>query len=339
MQTALRILKLGVGIALLVFLVTKADIYQISHLIGSSNRWYILIAILVYVFTVVVISLRWKLLLTVNGMDVPLQKLASFYLVGLFVNNFLPTSIGGDVVRVLDLARENGRKTESLASVVVERLVGLLALVLLVLVASLLVVGEESNPYILALDGVLLGFLGVLAIFFFYHKASEALEGWFSRFPLFRPGMKLSNLYGSVRIYQGSKGVLLAVLGLSALYQGMMMTLAYAVNLALGLGIPFAYFVLFVPVVAIVSMIPVSINALGVREGGFVYLFSTIGRSPSEALSLSLMIYVLGVLVSLPGGLLFMVRKEKPLWRRAELSSGLIQVVKSRSPVSYEAET
>lgn len=316
-QIFLRTLKVVLGVLLLIFLITRADISKVIGLMGSSNGQYLLFAFSVYVVTVVVVSLRWRMLLLAQGINIPLNRLISFYFVGLFVNNFLPTSIGGDIVRAVDTAAESRRKAESIASVLVERLVGLLGLVLLVLVASLFVLREVHNPHILVFDLAILTGLIAASLFFFNDRASSGFVNWSTGITFFDLGRRIRSLYDSIRIYRNSKKTLAGVFAVSILYQGMMMLFVYLVNVALGLGVPFVYFVLFVPVVAIISVIPISINALGVREGGYVYLLATIGRTTSEALSLSLMIYAIGVLVSLFGGILFVLRRERLPWGRA----------------------
>ena len=317
-RAAITVLKAAVGISLLVFLLSQTNLSEILSLVKASKIEFLCLAFLTYMATIVVISFRWRLLLYAHQIKVGVRNLVVYYFVGFFVNNFLPTSIGGDIVRTIDLARKSGRRAESAASVLMERVIGLTAIVFLALM-GLLLVGQIDYKPRLVLFVVL--FLGILLAFFaalFYDIPLGRLKTWVGEIQFLEFGRRLKKLRGCLKLYRDSKNALGGVFFVSIVYQLLNAVFVYLVSMTLGLGIKFYYFLLFVPLIGLVGFIPLSINALGLREGGYVFLLARIERSSAEALSLALLVYAITLAVSLIGGVLFVVRKEGKTLKEAE---------------------
>ena len=312
------ILKAAVGISLLVFLLSKTDLSEIWSLVKASRMEFLFLAILTYVATVIVISYRWRLLLYAHDIKVALRNLVVYYFIGFFVNNFLPTSIGGDIVRTLDLARKSGRRAESAASVLMERVIGLTAIVFLALMGLLLVGRMDYKPRLFLVVFVFLGFLLLLFVSIFYDIPLEGLKRRLKEIKFLEFGRRMKKLYGCLKLYRDSKNALGGVFFVSIVYQVLNALFVYCVSLTLGLGVKFYYFLLFVPLIGLVGFIPISINAVGLREGGYVFLLARIERSSAEALSLALLVYAITLAVSLIGGIFFVIRKEGRTLKEAE---------------------
>ncbi|MCK4271039.1 flippase-like domain-containing protein, partial [bacterium] len=138
-KTLFKVLKILVSIGLLAFLVHRAGLSDILLVVRSANVVGLLVALFVYTATIVLISWRWRLLLVSQQAGVPFGRLLSLYFIGFFFNNFLPSSIGGDIYRAMGAGQENGRKAVSAASVLVERLLGMLGVSALAILAVTLV--------------------------------------------------------------------------------------------------------------------------------------------------------------------------------------------------------
>ncbi|UCE19133.1 MAG: flippase-like domain-containing protein [Gemmatimonadota bacterium] len=311
-------LKAAVGISLLVFLLSKTDLSEIWALVKASRFEFLLLAVLAYIASIVVISFRWRLLLYAHHMKVSVHSLVIYYFIGFFVNNFLPTSIGGDIVRTLDLARKSGRRAESAASVLMERVIGLTAIVFLALIGLLLVGRIDYKPRLFLVVFVFLGFLLILFVSIFYDLPLGGLKRWIQEIQFLEFGRRIKKLHGCLKLYRDSKNALGGVFFVSIVYQLMNAVFVYCVSLTLGLGVKFYYFLLFVPLIGLVGFIPISINAVGLREGGYVFLLARIERSSAEALSLALLVYAITLAVSLIGGFFFVVRKESKTLKEAE---------------------
>jgi len=321
-------LKAAIGISLLIFLLSRTDLSRISYLVRASRPEFLLLAIIIYMATIVVISLRWRLLLFAHNIKVGVPKLVLYYFVGFFVNNFLPTSIGGDIVRTIDLARESGRRAESAASVLMERIIGLTAIVFLALIGLFLVGKIDYKPRFVLFVLVFLGVLGVVFAVLFYDLPLGRLKRWAGEITFLELGRRIRKLYGCLKMYRQSKKALGGVFFISILYQVLNAVFVYLVNVTLGLGIKFYYFLLFVPLIGLVGFVPLSINALGLREGGYVFLLARIERGSAEALSLSLLVYAVTLAVSLIGGVLFVLRREARSLKEAE---GVVEMVEENS--------
>lgn len=311
-KTLIRILKIAVSVGLLVFLVSRAGLSEIFQVARSADVGVLSWALIVYTSTVIVVSWRWQLLLTSQNAKVPFGQVVSLYFIGFFFNNFLPTSIGGDIYRVWGAGKDSGKRAISAASVVVERLLGLLAVSALAILAMLVVrqVADASiRAFVLIIFG---GSMVLLLALFFSRGISKFLKALTRKFSLWGLGQRLMRFYEAVTLYRRKKRILISAFVISIVYQLFIVLFSYLVARGLGLGIAWHYFILFVPVTVIMSWLPISINGVGVRETGYVLLLSKIGHSSSEALTLSLLIYGLSVLASLVGGVLYLLRGAKP---------------------------
>jgi len=271
------------------------------------------VALILYTSTIILISWRWRLLLVSQEAGVPFGQVLSLYFIGFFFNNFLPTSIGGDIYRALGAGQDSGKRAISAASVLVERLLGLLAVSALAILAVTLVVRQVADGYIRTLA---LGFgalMTLLLVLFFNRRIPKLLEALARRVSLWGLGQRLLRFYQALTLYRRQKRVLISVFFISIGYQLLIVVFSYLVGLALDLGISLRYFMLCVPVTVIISLVPISINGVGVRETGYVFLLSRIGHSGSEALTLSLLIYGLSLLASLVGGVLYLLRGARNL--------------------------
>jgi uncharacterized protein (TIRG00374 family) len=311
-------LKIIISIGLLVFLIYRAGLAEISLVARSADMAILLLALMVYTGTIFLISWRWRLLLTSQGAEIPFGQAVSLYFIGFFFNNFLPTSIGGDIYRALGAGQESQKRAIAAASVLVERLLGMLAVSTLAILAVTVVVRQVVDGSIRALA---LGFAAIMVILlalFFHQRTLRLLESLAHRITRWGLGQRLLRFYKALTLYRTQKRILVLVFFISLSYQLMIVLFSYLVGLALSLGIPFFYFVLCVPVTVIISLVPVSINGVGVRETGYVFLLSKIGHSSSEAITLSLLIYGLSVVASLMGGILYLMRGATTLKRSAQ---------------------
>ncbi|MEL6824271.1 MAG: lysylphosphatidylglycerol synthase transmembrane domain-containing protein [Calditrichota bacterium] len=139
-KVAFNLLRYGVSIGLLGYLIYLADIDKILKALRQADANWLALALLVFSCSVFLIARRWHVLLGGVGIQVPYGSLLRYYLIGYFFNNFLPTTIGGDVSRAYNLAQHTDKKADSIASVLMERILGLLATLSLAAIALILVV-------------------------------------------------------------------------------------------------------------------------------------------------------------------------------------------------------
>jgi uncharacterized protein (TIRG00374 family) len=305
-------LKLVVSFALLSLLVSRTDLHALGALFRSLRIPIFFGSILLYLLAQILSTMRWSCLLQAEKIHLPFWRLILLYFEGMFFNLMLPTAIGGDLVRGYQVARLTERREASLASILVERLSGYAALAIIACIAVIPAYAYVSDPLIVWLTaGSAVGIIAIIA-----SLLSDRLQALFFRLlhgvGLGRFHDAVYRLYEAVQQYWTHRRTLLLALGLSLVLQSLVITIFYLISQALNLSVPLGYFFLFVPLISVISMLPISIAGLGLREGSAVYLFTKVGLDSAGALSLSLLWFAVTVLCSGLGGVVFLVGHTQP---------------------------
>jgi glycosyltransferase 2 family protein len=273
---------------------------------GSTVLW-LAAAVLTTVAGVVMSAVRWQAVLTVLGLPSRLRQLVSHYFAGLFVGNFLPSTIGGDVLRVGRLANETGERPGSFASVVIERLTGWVVLPVLTLVTlglspSLRGLGTATHLAVALSVGTLVLLVAVLIL-----AGSPKLGGRLKDHESWLRFLGAVHL-GIDRLRRDPPRAALVLL-VGFCYQFTVVLAAWLGAEALGLPLGFNGLLAFFPVVAIAQVLPISIGGLGLREGALVIFLAHSGLGPTEtqAVALGLLVYIMNLVASLLGAPAFAV--------------------------------
>ena len=250
-------------------------------------------------------ALRWQAVLAALGLRARARTLLNHYLAGLFVGNFLPSTIGGDVLRVTRESADNGDPPSTFASVVLERLTGWLVLPVITLTAfvinpSLRELGNASLfAFCLSIATLLL--LAALLFAAAHPKVGGRLaesEGW-RRF--------IGAVHLGIDRFRRHPGAVANVLIVGFAYQLAVVLSAYLAARALGLDLGPTAILAFMPAVAIAQVLPISLGGLGVREGAFVLFLHPLGVERADAIALGLLFYGMNLAVSLLGAPSFAV--------------------------------
>ena len=300
--------RVAASVAMLAILVPRVDLSAVVRL--HTFGW--LAAALVATFVGIVLSaLRWQRVLAALGLEAGLRPLVSHYLASLFVGNVLPSTVGGDVLRVSRLAATNGQAPGTFASVVLERLTGWIVLPVLTLGAVIVNPGlHRRAPRAVDLaTAVAIGTLVLLVVLVFAAAHPRlggrlaSAEGW-RRFT------------GAVHLgldrFRRRPGLALEVLTAGFAYQLAVMLAAFLAAKALGIAVGWTAILAFFPVVAIIQVLPVTIGGLGTREGALVLFLGGLGVSQANAISLGLLFYGVNLVVSLLGAPAFAVGARRP---------------------------
>jgi glycosyltransferase 2 family protein len=251
-----------------------------------------------------VMVLRWVLLLRASGSTVPLGSAASIYLVSSFVGGFLPAGVGADALRAWSLGRRTAEHGEAIASVTVDRLLGLLSLLLLGVVGVLIwsqAVSLGLRQSVLWLG--LLAALGAAGLFW----ADQALRGMLSdRWQHSKHGVRLLRLAEALGRYRHRRGTLLSVFLLSIGVQVLRIGQAWLLGQGIGIDVGFAYYMVFMPIGLIMLLLPVSISGFGFPQGVIVWLLLPQGVAEPLAFALSTLIVLTGIAGNLPGAWLYL---------------------------------
>jgi hypothetical protein len=302
-----RWLRLCVGVGLLALLLHWVDLGQSLTVAADARLDFLALLPLVLVVDRLIAALRWYLLVHGKNAAVTFWGIVRLVLISGFAGYFTPGSVGVEAVRVYGLSRTISNLALSVTSVLVERLLALFALTLLVLVGLALrppgLPPEYGRLAWLALAVLIVGVCALMSPGLRRLSLLALPTGWLA--PVRRG---LQKIYAVLDDYRRQPGLMLWSLAIAVIFQLNRCLLSAVGAAALGSSLPFVYFVVMVPIVALVSLMPISIAALGVRELAYVYLFGLVGMPAETALALALLIRVYGLLLLLPGAWFYVRR-------------------------------
>jgi glycosyltransferase 2 family protein len=301
-------LKIVVSLGLIAYLLTKVDVATVGAAVRSANYAYHAVALLLYAGAVTSGGLKWYVLLRAQGIDVPFTAILAYTFEGVFFNNFLPANVGGDVMRGYGLAKHTDRVAEAAVSVVVDRIVGLIAFMSAAFVCAVVVVFFTGQRQLMG--AVLASGLGMAALAsLFAAVLSRHVRALVERLFRNRWLARLAPVYGrlsdALSAYRFKFGRLVLAFCVSLGTLILSNVANYMVVQALGGGISLLHIFLFNPLIAFVLLIPVSVGGLGLNQGAFVFFYGLVGVRQEVALPVSLVMQIIIYITSLPGGVLW----------------------------------
>ena len=301
-------LKLTVGVVLLSLIVIHADIRNIVVQLESAVIGYILLAFLFQIIAKGIWAKRWQIVLRLNGMKRSFFALLGLVHIGLFFNNFMPSSVGGDVVRGYYASDSMKGLAKSIGAVLIERIVGVVSLALMaaLAVSYAAILGEwQSSELLLILGGagsiVLLG-LGLSLLFWRgWHALLDRLAKLVPKFERVVGDLSAS-LKAFSRADRNSR-VLIAVS--SVALQVVAVCFYVACARSLGIMTHAVMFFVIIPISVVVSMLPISLNGLGVREATLISMFVAQGESFEPVAAFALLALAISTSFGIAGGILY----------------------------------
>jgi uncharacterized protein (TIRG00374 family) len=234
----------------------------------------------------------------------PIAAVVRVFFVSTFLGTFLPASVGGDALRAYGLSREGVGGADALASVLMDRLLGVLS-ILLVACAGAFLARDVVDIRLLAPGLVVLGAACALALSMIFSSRMADLVAWFiGRLP--RGQRTAHRMALAIRGYAAYRAELVNVLAGSIAVQVLRALQTYYLGLALGLTLPLVIYFAFVPIILLIVLMPVTINGIGTAQAGFIWLFGRVGTSSATAFALSVLFLGIAVVGNLPGGLLYL---------------------------------
>jgi glycosyltransferase 2 family protein len=247
---------------------------------------------------------RWVILLRAHGAAVSTRAATWIYLVSSFVGGFLPAGVGADVARAYTLSQRTSRGSDAVASVAVDRLFGLLSIVMMGMFGAIVAGRQvEGTPRLLLPAFAALVIAGSAAMLW----ADRVVDAILPRsLQASRIGRRLVRLADAVGQYRGHRRAVAAVALLSIAVQVLRILQAYLLGRGIGIDVPFSYYLLFMPIGLIALLLPISISGIGAPQGIIVWLLAPAGVPNHEALALSTLIVLSGIVANIPGALLYL---------------------------------
>ncbi|EKD46631.1 MAG: hypothetical protein ACD_67C00137G0003 [uncultured bacterium] len=285
--------KVLISLAFVAWLVLRTDWSQVWEYASRISLWYIILYVSVLLLGMTISAWKWKMLLAHKDISISLKKSFQLYLTGAFINNFMPSTIGGDTYRSYQIGKENKRFSSVSSSVVFDRVTGLFAVMLLTGLVAIFQWNEISKyqelkmtivGVVMAMHGIIA--FGILTRFSFWKKIAN-------RFP------KFIQDFGQELVHYKEGGTYLKAIGISILFSFIGLALVnWILFLGLGISVGAMQYLTVIFLISIISALPISINNIGLKEWGYVTFFGFFGVSASAVIAVALMSRILQMLVS-----------------------------------------
>jgi uncharacterized protein (TIRG00374 family) len=297
--------RLAVAVVLLSWLLYISHPAEIWRVGSRARLAPLLFAVALTLFDRALMAYRWLVLLRPlpPGSRPPFARVMRIFFVSTFVGTFLPGSVGGDLVRAYALAGERVPMPLSIASVAMDRALGVLSILLLGL-AAVLAAPAQAPPGIFAVLLLCAAACCVLALVVFSETVAGGVLRLLARVPWQGLQRASRRLLEAVRAYRHHHGALANVLAGSLGVQVLRVLQAWLLGSSLGIVLPLSAYFVCIPVILLVMLLPVTMNGLGTSQAAFVWCFGGLGVPRAEAFALSVLFVALGIVGNLPGGVL-----------------------------------
>lgn len=301
-------LRLTITVLLLFFILKNTRITSIYNIIKKSNIFYLFFAVSTIGVVSFIVALRWQLVLKIYGFKISLLKSFRIYNIAFFFNNFLPSTVGMDFVRGAYVVADQKRIADVISSIIIERWIGLLGIILYISLVPLFFFKYGITEYFLyvSLTGILLSALFLTMIM--NDRIFNFVCSFFSKIKILKIGKSVNSLLNSLRIIKNRKKDLFYNLILSTLIQIVFVFTNHFIVISQNLSVKLLDEIIYVPFISIISMIPLTINGLGLREWAYINFFKLTSRE--EIVSLSLTFFLVSMIYSFVGGIIFIFDKQ-----------------------------
>ncbi|MEO8289679.1 MAG: lysylphosphatidylglycerol synthase transmembrane domain-containing protein [Gaiellaceae bacterium] len=304
-------LQVLVSAAIVAYLLWQIDVGRTVDLIGSSNGWDLLAAYVIFLATTWGMAWRWQALLASKGIHERLGWLTKLYFVGYAAGQVLPTSIGGDAVRIAAHARKRPDvKGEAAGAVLMERVLGSAGTLVLVAVGLVLAIGRYSDiQELVVLEIVFAVALTLFIVLLFSRRTNAWLQ---ERGGTRRLARAFRSLWQALHGYREKPGVLALVLAATVGIQFIRILAIWLCGEAVGLDLSPLVYVVMGPLLFLVMMVPFTINGLGVREAFFIAFLGRFGVDADAAFATGFLFYAVTIATSIPGGFIMLWQSLRP---------------------------
>ena len=309
-------LKIAISLGLIALAFSRVDFKQVAAQLIRAQPLIFTLALLLYMVAILINAAKWQVLLRAQGVVVPFKAVARFTFVGFFFNNFLPANVGGDVMRGYTLARYTDRAADAAVSVIVDRVIGLMAYMTTAVVAAIIAVNFSGHSELQRVEWVAIVALVALAAAFGV-LLSRRLRAAIARVFQIRFLAPLAPLYGKISdafgAYRFQYKALAAAFGVGLLGIACTTMVNWLLSQSMGGLMSLQAIALFNPLIALVLMVPITIAGIGVMQTAYTFFFTLVGVPATHALAVSILMQAIMFLGSLPGGVLWLLdRRQQP---------------------------
>ncbi|MFA4947767.1 MAG: lysylphosphatidylglycerol synthase transmembrane domain-containing protein [Candidatus Krumholzibacteriia bacterium] len=310
-RVLVQLVKIAVSVGLIAFLFYKLSPENLFAHLSRVSPWQLVISTVIFFISVGLGAYQWHLLLKAGGIALPFAKTFKVYFVGLFFNNFLPAGVGGDVMKIYDVTRVGNDPHQVFAVTMLDRVIGIAGLCILALAASCILLAGEGLYNLYLYIVIFAGCVAPVLALIMNKRLSRGVRLLFGKITFWGLGGRFDAIFRHLGEYRRLRMLLVRLTVLAMVVQFLRVVTHVFVAQSLGIAVTnlhFIQFFVFVPLLSLIMILPISINGLGVREGAGILLFTQIGFSKEQALLMELITYAIMVMVSLVGGFFYVQR-------------------------------
>ena len=301
------ILKLLITLSLCIVILKNVEWENFLKALHNSNLVLILVVFCCMIANILLSSLKWKILLSIHGIQFEFSKLSKYYFSAFFFNNFLPTNIGGDGYRIFKTIKNPHSKAGAVTAILMERITGILALLFIGFVAGLYSFLQDGDK--ISRLSTIIGLAGIFAIVFF-----SIIIVWRGNLSWilnrkFLP-QKIKKVIEHIGDYQQHAFKTFQVAFISIIFHVFFVFFRFLLIIAVGAEISIFHLALAVVISTLVALIPITINGIGLLDGSFIYLLVNYGVSNEQAVIVMLLIRALQIPLSLIGGMFYFLDRQ-----------------------------
>lgn len=302
----LVLLKAVVSVSLLGYLFSKVDLQEVQDTLGRASYGHLFFAAAVLLLQAVAGAVRWSMVIKIISSPVRLRVAVQILFIGLFFNQTLPSSIGGDAMRIWRIRHYGFPLRKAINSVLLDRLIALVALALFMLLSYPVLHQLVDNPLLrLAVVIAALVLIAGFAMLYYFRKIPRRFYGW-------RITEEIRHLSAEAhQVTRNPRGAIKIVM-LSIVMHAMTGMAIYEVARGLGLSIGLLECVVLTPPISLITVLPISMAGWGVREAGMVTALAFAGVATHDALIVSILLGLLLALISIPGGVYWLYTHRHP---------------------------
>lgn len=308
--------RIIIALVLCYWLLRKIDIKTSFSIMKQVNLGYFVLGMVLFFIFLLICNWRWKLLLDVRGLRYSFSYLLKVYFISWFFNNILPTTVGGDVLRIAytvqrDKGSNQSKTSLAVAVTLIDRFIGFIGLFFFACVASalLFITKNGTNQYLyFVISGLIVLLIIMLALF--SDRVHRLFSWFFAHLKIFHLGARFEKAYQEIKDFRNVKLQLLYSFVLSIFVQISLALVWFACAIGISVKTSLLYYFLYIPVIGVLTMIPITIGGLGLRENLFVELFSAQGMTTAQAAAVSLLYLIINLIYGIIGGIMFLFVKK-----------------------------
>ncbi|MEO0090444.1 MAG: lysylphosphatidylglycerol synthase transmembrane domain-containing protein [candidate division WOR-3 bacterium] len=309
MKKVFNYLRIIIAITLLYYLLKKIDFQESLKVLKTLNFYYLFLANFAFFMFLIISNIRWKMLCSAIEINSSFSYLLKVYFASLFFNNILPTTIGGDVIRIAYTTKEKGL-SPAFSAVFVDRAIGFIGLFFFALIASFFIFLENKNLYYLWLNALGTSILLLILFILFSEKFYSLFKKIYSKIRILKIGEKIEKLHLSIIVFKNHQLTMFYNFCFSLLIQFFLSLVWYFGSKSLNTNPKLLPYFLYIPLIGIITMLPITIGGLGIRENSFTIFFRN-DLGENNARLASLIFLLINFFFSLIGGIIFLFLKRE----------------------------